>query len=97
MKKILGLSLVLMILSVAASAQVVVRKHRPGRNCVRSQITIGERAELRKDALRVRMIQRRSQRDGIVTPIERRRLQKAKAETRRDAFRYRHNLRRRLI
>ena len=97
MKKILGLSLVLMILSVAASAQVAVRKHRPGRNCVRNQVTIGERAELRKDALRVRMLQRRSQRDGLVTPIERRRLQKAKAETRRDAFRYRHNPRRRLI
>lgn len=97
MKKILGLGLVLMILSVAASAQTAVRKHRPGRNCVRSQITLGERAELRKDAFRVRMIQRKSQRDGIVTPMERRRLQRAKMESRRDLIRFKHNPRRRLI
>ena len=97
MKKILGLSLILLVLSVAASAQTGLRKHRAGRNCTRNQITVGERTELRKDALRYKMLQRRSQRDGVVTPIERRRLQKAKAETRRDAFRYRHNARRRLI
>ena len=96
MKKILGLSLVLLMLSVPASAQTGLRKHRSGRNCTR-QITVGERTELRKDALRYKMLQRRSQRDGVVTPIERRRLQKAKTETRRDAFRYRHNARRRLI
>jgi len=96
MKKIVGLSLVLLLLSVAASAQAGVRKQRSGRNCTR-QITVGERMELRKDALRYKMLQRRSQRDGVVTPIERRRVQKAKAETRRDAFRYRHNARRRLI
>ena len=97
MKKILGLSLILLVLSAAASAQTGLRKHRAGRNCTRNQITVGERTELRKDALRYKMLQRRSQRDGVVTPIERRRLQRAKAETRRDAFRYRHNARRRLI
>ena len=50
MKKILGLSLVLLMLSVTASAQTGLRKHRSGRNCTR-QITVGERTELRKDAL----------------------------------------------
>ena len=97
MKKIFGLSLVLMILSVAASAQNVVRKQRAGRNCTRTQITVGERMELRKDALRYKMLQRRSQRDGVVTPIERRRLQRAKVEARRDLYRFKHNPRRRLI
>lgn len=97
MKKIVTLSLILVLISVAASAQVSVRKHRPARNCTRNQITVGERAALRQDVLRYKMVQRRSQRDGIVTPVERRKIQRAKAETRRDAFRFRHNPRRRLI
>ncbi len=96
MKKILGLSLVLLMLSVAASAQSNLRKHR-GRNCTRNQITVGERMELRKDAFRYKMLQRRSQKDGIVTPVERRRVQRARIEVRRDAFRFKHNARRRLI
>lgn len=97
MKKIVTLSLILVLISFAASAQVGVRKHRSGRNCTRNQITVGERVELRKDAIRYKMLQRRSQRDGIVTPIERRRIQRAKTEIRRDAFRFKHNPRRRLI
>lgn len=97
MKKIVTLSLILVLISVAASAQVGVRKHRPGRNCTRNQITVGERVALRQDVARYKMLQRRSQRDGIITPVERRRIQRAKIETRRDAFRFKHNGRRRLI
>jgi len=97
MKKIVTLSIILALISVAASAQVSVRKHRPGRNCTRNQITVGERVALRQDVLRYKMVQRRSQRDGIVTPFEQRRIQRAKTEIRRDAFRFRHNPRRRLI
>src|SRR5258708_36416371 len=97
MKKIIGLSLVLLILSVAASAQGNLRRHRPQRKCNTGQVTMGERAELRQDAFRYRMLKRRSQRDGVVTSFEKRRLQRSRAETRRDAFRFRHNTRRRLI
>ena len=97
MKKLIGLSLVLLIISAAASAQAGIRKQRTGRKCYSNQITLGERAELRRDLTRTRILQRRSQRDGIVTPMERRRIQMSKADTRRDAFRYRHNARRRLI
>jgi hypothetical protein len=61
------------------------------------QITLPERLELRKDAYRFESLQRRSRRDGVVTPLERRRLFKAKRETRTDRFRFRHNGRRRLI
>ncbi len=96
MKKLIGLSLVMLIISVAATAQGNYRKQRH-RALIHRQITAGERAELKQDALRYRMTQRRSQRDGVVTPLERRRIQRAKAETRRDAFRFRHNPRRRLI
>lgn len=97
MKKIIGLSLILMVLSVAASAQTAIRKHRAARHCPRNQVTVGERAELRKDAVRYKMVQRRAKRDGVVTPMERRRVQRAKAEVRRDAFRFKHNIRRRVI
>jgi hypothetical protein len=100
MKKILSIGFILMILAAAASAQ------RPGDNMRRQyirqgfnsgQITRGERFELRKDALRYKGAQRHARRDGIVTPLERRRIYKLKCETRRDAFRFKHNGRRRLI
>lgn len=96
MKKIIGLSLVLVLLSVAASAQTNLRK-KAARNCTRNRVTAGERAELRQDAVRYKMLQRRAKRDGVVTPIERRRVQKARVEVRRDAFRFKHNARRRVI
>lgn len=100
MKKILSISLILILLSAAASAQ------RPGdkirRQYVRQgfnsgQITRVERFELRKDVTRYKAAQRHARRDGVVTPLERRRIHQLKAETRRDAFRYKHNGRRRLI
>ncbi len=96
MKKIIGLSLVFIMLSVAASAQGNLRKHR-ARNCTRNQVSVGERTELRQDVVRYRALQRRSKKDGIVTPMENRRIQRARTETRRDAFRFKHNNRRRLI
>ena len=100
MKRILSISFILILLSAAASAQ------RPGdrirRNYVKQgfssgQITRPERFELRKDVTRYKAAQRHARKDGIVTPLERRRIHKLKAETRRDAFRFKHNGRRRLI
>jgi hypothetical protein len=95
MKKIFSLCALLVLLSVAASAQTRnsnIRRARP-----RVQVTRPERLELRKDVFRYEALQRRSHRDGVVTPLERRRLHKEKRETRTDRFRYRHNGRRRLI
>jgi hypothetical protein len=104
MKKIFALGLILIVLSAAANAQrprVVFPNSprgtfpniRPNTN----QLSWGEKKELRKDAIRYHIIKRRALRDGLITPIERRKLRKAKCEGRRDLFRFKHNSRRRLI
>ena len=101
MKKIVALSLILIVLSFAASAQggfgKGFRKHRLERGFNSGQINRPERMELRKDALRYEMLERKTRRDGVVTPFERKRLRKAKCEDRRDLFRAKHNRRRRMI
>ena len=100
MKKIVSLFALFVLVSLGASAQGRgndrLRKARLSRTMNR-QLTLPERLELRKDAYRFESLQRRSRRDGVVTPLERRRLLKAKRETRNDRFRYRHNARRRVI
>jgi hypothetical protein len=97
MKKILVFSLALVLISAAASAQIRPRgpfpKFEPGNN----QLSRGEKKELRKDAVRYRMMKRRAGQDGIVTPFERRRLHREKCEARHELFRFKHNRRRRLI
>jgi hypothetical protein len=100
MKKILSISLILILLSAAASAQRPgdhMRRHYVRQGFNSGQITRGERFELRKDVVRSKAAQRHARRDGVVTPLERRRIHQLKAETRRDAFRFKHNGRRRLI
>ena len=101
MKKILLLSLILTSISAAASAQrgPGYRSHRQravaGFNS--GQITRPERFELRKDLVRQRVIQHHARRDGVITPMEKRRIHKAKCNTRRDVIRFRHNGRNRVI
>ena len=101
MKKLIALSLILITLSAVASAQAgpgsQFRKSRSQRGFYNGQITRSESFELRKDALRYQMLKHRARRDGVVTPIERRRLRKERCESRRDLFRFNHNGRRRLI
>lgn len=100
MKKIFALSFLVMILTVAASAQGPrerFQKHRIREGFRSGQLTRPERFELRKDQFRYQNMQRRVHRDGVVTPIERRRLHKQKAENRRERFRYMHNRQRRVI
>jgi hypothetical protein len=90
MKKMALLGLILVLISVAASAQ----RRLPGRNNARvynSRITIPERQVIRKDMLRVRTAQRIAQRDGVVTPVERVRIHRLKSKTRRDAVRFRYS------
>lgn len=91
MKKIIGLGLVLIILSVAASAQRAVVPRAT------NELTRVEKLQIRKDAVRYKRLMRKCRRDGVVTSIERKKIQRAKRETRRDVFRFKHNNRRRLI
>lgn len=101
MKKVLLLSLILILFAGAASAQRGhgYRTHRQwavaGFNS--GQITRPERFELRKDLVRQRVIQHHARRDGVITPMEKRRIHKAKCNTRGDLIRFRHNGRNRII
>ena len=100
MKKLFTLGLLVVILSAAASAQTP--RERFNRLRVRDGIRSGELTrpetrELRKDRVQYKMMERRAHRDGVVTPIEKRRLQKKRAENRRELFRYKHNRQRRVI
>lgn len=99
MKKILVFSLLLVFISASASAQIrprgrgTVSNFKPQNN----QITWSEKKDIRKDAVRYQLMKRKASRDGVVTPFERRKLRKAKCETRRDLVRFKHNGRRRVI
>jgi len=101
MKKILLFSLILVLISAAASAQAGpgsrFRNQGMQRGFNQGQITRAERFELRKDVFRNQILRKRARRDGVITPIERRRIHRSKCDTRRDVFRFRHNGRRRLI
>lgn len=101
MKKILAFSLILVLISAAASAQagpgILFRKQGTQRGFNQNQLTRPEKMELRKDVYRTQIMQRKARRDGVVTPIERRKIHRSKCDTRRDAFRFKHNGRRRLI
>ena len=96
MKKIIALSLILIIFSAAASAQRP-RGTFPNIRSNNNQLSWGEKKELRKNAMRYHIIKRRATRDGVVTPFERKKLRRAKCEGRRDLFRFKHNSRRRVI
>ena len=100
MKKILVFSLILGFISTAALAQRprgTFPNTRPNIRLNSNQLTWGERKGLRKDAVRYHRMKRRAGRDGVVTPIERRKLRRAKCDTRRDLVRFKHNGRRRII
>jgi len=97
MKKVLLFSLILVLISAAASAQIRPRSRVSNFRPQNNQITRGERQEIRKDAFRYQVMKRKAGRDGLVTPIERKKLRGARCETRRDLFRFKHNGRRRVI
>lgn len=97
MKKITALSLILILFSVVASAQRVIGIRSHPQRFNNGQVTRLEKIQLKRDVVRSNMIQRSVRRDGVVTPLEKRRVHKAKCKTRRDAFRFRHNGRNRVI
>lgn len=96
MKKIVALTVIMALFTMAASAQAGIKNRVGANRCASKRITPIERHELRKDAVKVRTAQRIAKRDGVVTPRERVTIHRLKAETRRDAFRYTHNRRNRV-
>lgn len=96
MKKIVTLTVMMALFTMAATAQVGIKNRAGAKRCVTQRITPIERHELRKDAVKLRTAQRIAKRDGVVTPRERVTIHRLKAETRRDAFRYTHNRRNRV-
>jgi hypothetical protein len=97
MKKLFYLSLILLLISASVSAQRINRSGVRQRGINSERINRPESFQLRRDMIRFNMVQRNARRDGIVTPLERIRVHKAKCKTRRDVIRFRHNGRRRLI
>lgn len=101
MKKFLVLSLFLVVTAMAVSAQWGpgdrFRHLRVQQGFHSGDITRLERMHLRRDAVRLNMVQRNARRDGIVTPAERVRIHRLKTDMRRDLYRFRHNGRHRVI
>lgn len=102
MKKILFLGIILTaLISVSASAQVSegnhFRHHHEMRAHHRDHLTRLERRRLHSDHFRYHMAHRRAFRDGHIGRHERRHLAMMRKHDRREAFRFNHNNRRRVI
>ena len=100
MKKLFGLSIILILLAACASAQGPgdrIRSHRIERGFDNRQLTRGEKLRLHRNEIRYRVEKRRALRDGRITRHEKRRLNKMRRHERREIFRLKHNGRRRLI
>jgi hypothetical protein len=96
MKQLFVLTLVLLVVAGSSAAQTTRDRFQRQRIRV-SEITTAERLDIRRDLLRYERMQQRAKRDGVVTPEERRKLKRKKAENRREIFRYRHNKNRRVV
>jgi len=101
MKKILFLGIILTALvSVSASAQEANGsnlRHRHEMRAQHGQITRFERRRLHHDQFRYHMARRRALRDGFIGRHEHRRLAWMRRHDHREAFRFHHNNRRRVI
>lgn len=93
MKKILFASVLLVMFTITAQAQRGLRNYRTRP----AEITRFEKLQLQRDVMQIRAAQRKAERDGIISPYEIRNIQKLKQKTRRDAYRFRHNSRSRVI
>ncbi len=100
MKKLLVLSILLMLLSAATSAQGP--RDRLRRNTIRDAVRSGELTRLERfvlyqNELRYNSMERRAYRDGVITPYERKKLRKMKMRNRREALRLTQNNRQQAI
>ena len=95
MKKLFVLGLLFTLFTISAEAQIrpYARRNVP----VRSTITVREGLDIRRDHQRYKMARFRAQRDGVITPVEKRKLRKMKRQERRQFFYYRHNGNRRIL
>jgi hypothetical protein len=100
MKKLIVLTLVALGFAGIATAQRAgerLRRHSVRNGFENRQLTRPERFELRKNETRYKMAERKSRRNGIVSPVERRKLKGMKRHNKANTFRYKHNIRRRVI
>lgn len=101
MKKILFLGFIVTLFAVSASAQTRdgnrIRHRHEMRANRHGELTHFERRHLRYDKSRYQMARRRAHRDGFVGRHERRHLAMMRKHDRREAYRFNHNNRRRLI
>ena len=101
MKKILILGLCVVLLTTVAGAQARPGdrfRHQRIREGFRDgQINRAERFRLHRNEARFRIARKHARRDGVVSPMERRRMLKMKRHQRHEIFRYKHNNRRRIM
>jgi hypothetical protein len=99
--KIILAGLFLTFFTVAASAQIRhnerMNHNRFHQDVKNGEITRHEARELRKDHFQLRRTQCLARCDGIVGPLERKRIHRLKLEQHRDFIRFNHNRQRRFI
>ena len=95
MRKILSVAIVMALFAITASAQpgFSFRSHRNSD----TRITRVERMQLRKNMFKVGVAHKLIIRDGVETPMERRKLNRMKCRTRMCVYRFRHKGRNRII
>lgn len=91
MKKLLYLSLILILSATAASSQLIIKVPVRPQGFNNQRISRPESFQLKMDVVRLNIIQSIARKDGIVTPFERRKINKEKCTIGRDAFRFKHN------
>jgi hypothetical protein len=100
MKKILVLSSLFALFTIAASAQRgndLRQQHRIHRGVHTGQLTRAEKFKLNKNQANYRHAKHKAFRDGRLTPMEKRRLFAMKQHNRRETMRYLHNDRKRVF
>lgn len=100
MKKILLLSSLFALFTIAASAQHgsdLRQRERIHHGVHSGQLTRAEKFKLNKSQANYRHAKRKALRDGRLTPMEKRRLYAMKQHNRRETSRYMHNGRKRMF
>lgn len=94
MKKTAALSLILFLLSLAASAQVrnadLFRRNLLLQRYRSSQVISASQLRLRTENIRLQIAREKILRDGAVNPYEKRKLKKIKKQSRHKHFRKKH-------
>ena len=100
MKKIIALSVVFALFSVAAFSQKgksILERERIHNGFRTGELTRAEKMKLKKNDIQYRKAYRRYAKDGHLSRGEKRKLYAIKKHDRRETFRFRHNDRKRII